>query len=57
MRRKIQTPLLLRDFTLAMRQDIPVKIMFADYVAGDKADQVSGTQDQVAPRQLQDRVG
>jgi hypothetical protein len=33
---------LLRDFTFAMRQDIPVKIMFADYVAGDKANKVSG---------------
>jgi hypothetical protein len=41
---------LLRDFSLAMRKDIAAKIMFADYVDGDKANKVSGTQDQVAPR-------
>jgi hypothetical protein len=33
-----------------MRQDIPAKIMFADYVDGDKAKKVSGTQDHVAQR-------
>jgi hypothetical protein len=40
-----------------MRQDIAAKIMFADYVDGDKAKNVSGTQDQVAPRRWQGRVG
>jgi hypothetical protein len=37
-----------------MRQDIPAKIMFADYVEGDKAKKVSGMQDQGAPRRWQE---
>jgi hypothetical protein len=34
---------LLRDFSLAMPKDIAAKIMFAEYVDGNKANQVSGT--------------